>query len=82
MTMERKDQPEFVPGKEEEQIEQLHECLDKIYNIIHELREINAPVGLTYQDLCNATINIQSGIAGLIRQLTGIVDAKDKEPTK
>lgn len=58
--------PPPPPTAEQKKIRQLHECNSKVYQIIDELNTIGVPVGLAYQDLRNATINIQKAIGSLI----------------
>jgi hypothetical protein len=54
----------------QEKIRALHECNSDIYNIIDRLKEIGGDIGLGYQNLRDATINVQKAISGLIDKIT------------
>jgi len=54
-------------------IRELHECNSNIYDIIDRLNAIgidNSILGLTFQNLRDATINVQKGIGTLLDQIT------------
>lgn len=54
----------------QEKIRELHECNSEIYKIIDAVKAIGVPVGLGFQNLRDATINIQKSIGNLIDQET------------
>ena len=61
----------MTTNKDSDKKRQLHDINTRIYSIIDDLNDIDAPVPqLTYQDLRNATKNIQLGIANLIDKET------------
>jgi hypothetical protein len=57
-------------GTTQEKIRALHECSSDVYNLIDHLNEIGIDIGLGYQNLRDATINIQKAISGLIDKIT------------
>ena len=54
----------------QEKIRELHECNSELYKLIDRLKAINVPVGLGFQNLRVATMNIQKAIGALIDQET------------
>jgi len=54
----------------QEKIRELHECNSELYKLIDRLKAINVPVGLGFQNLRDATMNIQKAIGALIDQET------------
>ena len=54
----------------QEKIRELHECNSEIYKIIDQLKEIGVDIGLGYQNLRDATIQIQKAISNCIDKIT------------
>ena len=59
--------------QKQDPIRELHECNSQIYDIIDRLNGIeidNSILGLTFNNLRDATINVQKGIGTLLDQIT------------
>ncbi len=54
----------------QEKIRALHDCNSGIYKLIDDIKEIGVDVGLGFQNLRDATINIQKAISILIDKIT------------
>jgi len=61
----------------QEKIRELHECNSELYKLIDRLKAINVPVGLGFQNLRDATMNIQKAIGALIDQETNTNEEKE-----
>ncbi|HUX56147.1 MAG TPA: hypothetical protein VMV77_04185 [Bacteroidales bacterium] len=61
----------------QEKIRELHECNSELYKLIDRLKTINVPVGLGFQNLRDATMNIQKAIGALIDQETNTNEEKE-----
>ena len=55
---------------DQDRIRDLHDCNSEIYKIIDRLNTIGIDIGLAYQNLRDATINIQKAIGGIIDRIT------------
>ena len=61
----------------QEKIRELHECNSELYKLIDRLKAINVTVGLAFQNLRDATMNIQKAIGALIDQETNTNEEKE-----
>ena len=57
---------------DQDRIRDLHDCNSEIYKIIDRLNTIGIDIGLGFQNLREATINIQKSIGGIIDRMTNI----------
>lgn len=63
----------MITQTKQDPIRELHECNSNIYDLIDRLNAIdidNSILGLTFQNLRDATINIQKAIGTLIDKAT------------
>jgi len=55
--------------QDQDKIRALHNCNSDIYDLIDRLNEIGIDIGLGYQNLRDATINIQKAISRCIDEI-------------
>lgn len=58
------------PKNNQEKIKELHECNSDLYKLIDRLKKNDVNIGLAYQNLKDASINIHKAIGNLISQET------------